>query len=103
MELGAKLGLVAPNDTTIDWVRARPFAPTGADLDQAIASWRTLRSDDDAEFDREVTVDVATIGPTLTWGTSPEHNVSIEDVVPDPALNPRVPAVATRTPSPTWT
>ena len=84
IELGAKIGLVAPDETTIDYVAGRRFAPKGAALDRAAAYWRTLQSDDDAAFDQEFTIDAAGIAPTVTWGTSPEHVIGIDGVIPDP-------------------
>ena len=72
IEAGGRAGLVAVDDTTIDYIRGRPLAPIGAMWDQAEAYWRTLVSDDDAVFDREVIVDAAEVGPQVTWGTSPE-------------------------------
>jgi 3-isopropylmalate/(R)-2-methylmalate dehydratase large subunit len=82
IELGARYGLVAPDETTIAYLRDRPFAPTGADWDAALADWRTLTSDPDAVFDREVTVDVSRIEPQVTWGTTPEQVVGIGGAVP---------------------
>jgi 3-isopropylmalate/(R)-2-methylmalate dehydratase large subunit len=84
IEAGARAGLVAVDDTTIAYVKGRPFAPTGVAWDQAVAYWRTLHSDADAVFDREVVIDAAQIRPQVTWGTSPEMVLSIEDRVPDP-------------------
>ncbi len=84
IELGAKIGMVAPDEKTIDYVAGRRFAPKGAALDQATAYWRTLHSDDDAVFDQEFTIDAAGIAPTVTWGTSPEHSIGIDGVIPDP-------------------
>ncbi len=84
IELGSKIGLIAPDETTIDYVAGRRFAPKGANLDRAAAYWRTLHSDDDAMFDQDVTIDAAAIAPTVTWGTSPEHAIGIDGVIPDP-------------------
>ncbi|HEY6822465.1 MAG TPA: 3-isopropylmalate dehydratase large subunit [Burkholderiales bacterium] len=84
IEAGARAGMVAVDDTTIDYVRGRPFAPKGAELEQAIAYWRTLKSDPDAKFDREVALDARQIKPHVTWGTSPEMVVAVDDMVPDP-------------------
>jgi 3-isopropylmalate/(R)-2-methylmalate dehydratase large subunit len=84
IEAGARSGMVAVDDTTIAYLKGRPMAPTGADWDRAVAYWRTLRSDDGATFDAEVRIDAATLAPNVTWGTSPEMVVSIEDRVPDP-------------------
>jgi 3-isopropylmalate/(R)-2-methylmalate dehydratase large subunit len=84
IEAGARAGMVALDDTTIAYVKGRRFAPTGADWDRAVAYWRTLKSDPDAKFDREVTLDARDIRPHVTWGTSPEMVVSVGDRVPDP-------------------
>ncbi|MDQ1478772.1 MAG: 3-isopropylmalate/(R)-2-methylmalate dehydratase large subunit, partial [Actinomycetota bacterium] len=78
VELGAKFGMIAPDDTTIEWVTGRPCAPTGDSLAAAVETWRALYSDDDADFDREERVDASTIAPTVTWGTSPEHAIAID-------------------------
>lgn len=85
IELGAKMGFVAPDDITYAYLAGRRYAPKGADWDQAVAEWRTLPSDDDAVFDREVVIDVAGIAPQITWGTSPEHVVAVDGMIPDPA------------------
>jgi 3-isopropylmalate/(R)-2-methylmalate dehydratase large subunit len=85
IEAGARAGLVAVDDRTIDYVRGRPFAPTGPDWDQAVAYWRTLRSDPDAKFDRAVEIDAASLKPYVSWGTSPEMVTTIDGRVPDPA------------------
>ena len=85
IEAGARTGLVAVDDTTIDYLRGRPFAPSGAQWDLAEACWRTLVSDPAAVFDREVVIDAATIEPQVSWGTSPEMVVPIGAAVPDPA------------------
>jgi 3-isopropylmalate/(R)-2-methylmalate dehydratase large subunit len=84
IEAGARAGLVAVDEKTIDYVRGRPFAPTGAAFELAAAYWRTLKSDDGATFDRVVEIDAAKLVPQVTWGTSPEMVVSIDDRVPDP-------------------
>jgi 3-isopropylmalate/(R)-2-methylmalate dehydratase large subunit len=84
IEAGARAGLIAVDDTTINYVQGRPFSPKGVALEQAIAYWRTLQSDFDAKFDRVVELDAAQIRPQVTWGTSPEMVLSIEDRVPDP-------------------
>jgi len=85
VELGAKCGLIAPDETTFAYLRGRPFAPRGEMFERAVAHWRTLYTDDDAGFDREEIVDVAGVVPTVTWGTSPEHTMSIDGAVPSPA------------------
>jgi 3-isopropylmalate/(R)-2-methylmalate dehydratase large subunit len=84
IEAGARAGMVAVDDTTIEYLKGRPFSPSGPDWSQAVAYWRSLRSDADAVFDREVTLDAREIKPQVTWGTSPEMVVSIDDTVPDP-------------------
>ena len=84
IEAGARAGMVAVDDTTIDYVKGRPFAPKGRDWDAAVAYWRALRSDPDAKFDREVALDAREVKPHVTWGTSPEMVVPVDDVVPDP-------------------
>jgi 3-isopropylmalate/(R)-2-methylmalate dehydratase large subunit len=94
IEGGARAGLVAVDDTTINYLKGRPLAPgqgasakgspAGLEWDQAVAYWRTLRSDDDASWDAVVELDAAQIRPQVTWGTSPEMVLSIEDRVPDP-------------------
>jgi 3-isopropylmalate/(R)-2-methylmalate dehydratase large subunit len=84
IEAGARAGLVAVDETTINYVKGRPFTPTGVEWDQAAAYWRTLHSDAGAHFDAVVELDAAQIRPQVTWGTSPEMVLSIEDRVPDP-------------------
>ncbi len=85
IEMGAKIGMVAPDEKTFEYVAGRRFAPSGALFDQAVAQWRTLATDDGALFDREEAVDAAAVPPTVTWGTSPEHAVAIDGAIPDPA------------------
>ena len=84
IEAGARAGMIAVDETTIAYLKDRPFAPKGALWDRAVAHWRTLQSDPDALFDRVVTIDAATIAPQVTWGTSPEMVTTIEGRVPDP-------------------
>ena len=88
IEAGARAGLVAVDEKTIDYVRGRPFAPQGELFEWAAAHWRTLVSDPDARFDRVVHLDAAAIKPQVTWGTSPEMVVAIDDRVPNPAAEP---------------
>ena len=85
IEAGARVGLVAVDDTTIDYIRGRPFAPQGELFERAAAAWRQLVSDPDAQFDRVVEIDAAAIAPQVTWGTSPEMVLPIDGRVPDPA------------------
>ncbi len=90
IEMGAKVGMVAPDDKTIEFVRGREYAPKGDLWDAAVAHWRTLVSDPGAAFDKEVYVDVGKVTPQVTWGTSPEHVIGIGERVPDPdqAIDP---------------
>lgn len=88
IELGAKIGFIAPDETTFAYVEGRRFAPKGETFHRAVAQWRQLTSDDDAAFDRDEVIDVADIAPTITWGTSPEHAIAIDQPIPDPANAP---------------
>ena len=85
IEAGARAGMIAVDDTTINYVKGRPLAPTGATWDRAVAHWRTFTSDEGAKFDRVVTLDAPAIPPQVTWGTSPEMVTTIDGKVPDPA------------------
>ena len=84
IEAGARAGLVGVDETTIAYVKGRPFTPKGVEFDHAAALWRTLRSDEGAHFDAVVEMDASTLKPQVTWGTSPEMVLSIDDRVPDP-------------------
>ena len=84
IEAGARAGLIAVDDTTISYVKGRPYTPDGVEWEHAVAYWLTLHSDADAVFDAVVELDATTIRPQVTWGTSPEMVLSIEDRVPDP-------------------
>ncbi len=84
IEAGARAGLIAVDQTTIDYIKGRPFAPTGPLWDQAVSAWQELRSDPDAEFDRVVHIDARDLQPQISWGTSPEMVVTIDACVPDP-------------------
>jgi len=86
IEAGARIGLIAVDDTTVNYLRDRPFAPKGEDWDKAVASWTDLHSDLNATFDKTIVLDAAAIKPQVTWGTSPEMVVSVDDKVPNPAL-----------------
>ena len=88
IEMGARIGLIAPDDSTLAWLKGRRFAPNGSDWDQAVAEWRTLRSDPGAVFDREEQIDADTVKPTITWGTSPEQAVALDGQLPDPSQAP---------------
>jgi 3-isopropylmalate/(R)-2-methylmalate dehydratase large subunit len=85
IEAGARAGFIAVDDTTIDYLKGRPYAPKGELWDQAVTAWRDLKSDEGAVFDREVELDAAAIEPQVTWGTSPEMVLPISGQVPDPA------------------
>ena len=84
IEAGARAGMVAPDQTTFDYLKGRPHAPEGADWDAAVEYWQTLRTEDDAEFDAEVFLDANTLEPFVTWGTNPGQGVSLSDTVPSP-------------------
>jgi 3-isopropylmalate/(R)-2-methylmalate dehydratase large subunit len=84
IEAGARVGLIAVDQTTLDYVKGRPYSPKGDEWDQAVDLWRDLKSDDDAHFDKVIELDASKIEPQVTWGTSPEMVVSVNDVVPDP-------------------
>ena len=84
IEAGARAGMVAVDEVTIDYLKGRPFAPRGERWERAAAHWRTLRSDPGATFDREVKIDARSIKPQVTWGTSPEMVVTVDERVPDP-------------------
>ncbi|MEW4517401.1 MULTISPECIES: 3-isopropylmalate dehydratase large subunit [Proteus] len=82
IEMGAKAGLVAPDDTTFAYLKDRQFAPKGQSWDEAVAYWKTLKSDDDATFDATVTINAANIAPQVTWGTNPGQVIAIDQIVP---------------------
>ena len=84
IEAGARAGLIAPDQTTFDYLRGRPHAPQGADWDAAVEYWKTLRTDDDAQFDAEVVLEAADIEPYVTWGTNPGQGLPLSGSVPDP-------------------
>src|SRR5262249_60179384 len=79
---------VAPDETTFEYVKGRPYSPKGTAFDEAIEAWSALTTDDGAEFDREVELDAADIAPIVTWGTSPQDALPIDASVPDPAQEP---------------
>ena len=85
IEAGARAGMIAPDDTTFDYIRGKPFAPKGDALDRAIEYWRTLPSDEGAHYDTVVDLDAAAIEPMVSWGTNPEAVLPINGTVPDPA------------------
>ncbi|PRX48302.1 3-isopropylmalate/(R)-2-methylmalate dehydratase large subunit [Prauserella shujinwangii] len=84
IEAGARAGMIAPDETTFAYLKDRPHAPQGADWDAAVAAWRELRTDADAEFDAEVHLDAGTLTPFVTWGTNPGQGLPLAESVPDP-------------------
>ncbi len=86
IEAGARAGMIAPDETTYEYLKGRPHAPTGADWDHAVAAWDQLRTDEGAEFDTDVYIDAATLSPFVTWGTNPGQGVPLSAAVPDPDL-----------------
>jgi len=84
IEAGARAGMVAPDDTTFQYLAGREYAPQGADWEQALTFWHALPSDEGARFDREVALDGSQLEPMVTWGTSPEEAVPVGGIVPDP-------------------
>ena len=84
IEGGGRAGMIAPDDTTFAYIKRRPYAPTGAAWDEAVAAWSELQSDDGAVYDRVVHIDAATLEPTVTWGTTPAQSVPVTGRVPDP-------------------
>ncbi|HTL85772.1 MAG TPA: 3-isopropylmalate dehydratase large subunit [Acidimicrobiia bacterium] len=84
IEAGARAGLVAPDDTTFAYLEGRPFAPTGAEWERALDDWRSLVTDNDAAFDKEVVIDAPSLRPHVSWGTNPAQTITIDDAVPDP-------------------
>jgi 3-isopropylmalate/(R)-2-methylmalate dehydratase large subunit len=84
IEAGARAGMIAPDETTFDYLRGRPRAPRGADWDDAVAAWREMRTDDGATFDKEVVIDATSLAPFVTWGTNPGQGLPLSASVPDP-------------------
>lgn len=85
VEAGARTGIIAPDEKTFEYLKGRPKSPTGKMWDEAMRYWETLRSDDDAEFDREVRLDVSSLAPLVTWGTNPEQVIAVTGRIPRPA------------------
>ncbi|MHA3704404.1 3-isopropylmalate dehydratase large subunit [Jatrophihabitans sp. YIM 134969] len=85
VEWGARAGMIAPDQVTFDYIQGRPYAPSGEDWDAAVADWQSLRTEPDAEFDAEVTLDASTLTPFVTWGTNPGQGAPLGSAVPDPA------------------
>jgi 3-isopropylmalate/(R)-2-methylmalate dehydratase large subunit len=88
IEAGSRIGVMAPDDKTFEYLHGRTYAPKGAAWDKAVAYWRTLPTDEGATFDTEVDVDGAAITPMVTWGNSPEDVIRVTDIVPDPEREP---------------
>ena len=84
IEAGSRVGMIAPDDTTFAYLKGRPLAPNLSEWDTAVAYWKSLPTDDDAVFDREVAFDVSSLAPRVSWGTTPEENLPITATVPDP-------------------
>ncbi|NSX54935.1 3-isopropylmalate dehydratase large subunit [Parasulfitobacter algicola] len=84
IEGGARFGMIAPDETTFEYIKGRPFAPQGAALDRAMQSWGDLKTDGEAVFDHDVAIDAAKIAPTVTWGTSPDQAIPINGSIPNP-------------------
>ena len=85
IEAGARAGLIAPDKKTFEYLKGRPLSPKGNEWDKAIEYWKTLKSDDNAHFNKTIEINASSIEPQVTWGTSPEDVVSINSSVPDPA------------------
>ncbi|WP_286891612.1 3-isopropylmalate dehydratase large subunit [Pseudoalteromonas sp. ESRF-bin5] len=88
IEMGAKAGLIAPDQITYDYLKGRPFAPKGADFDAAVEYWETLKTDEGAHFDLAVELEADDIQPQITWGTSPEQVIGVDECIPDPDQEP---------------
>jgi 3-isopropylmalate/(R)-2-methylmalate dehydratase large subunit len=89
IEMGARTGMVAPDDVTFEFLAGRDYAPKGQTWDRALAHWRKLASDPDADFDREHAIEMSKVAPQITWGTSPEHVIAVDRAIPDPADGPQ--------------
>ncbi len=85
IEFGATAGMIAPDETTFEYIKGRMFAPKGEDFEKAVEYWKTLKSDEDAVFDKVVTLDASKLEPQLTWGTNPGQECAITDIVPAPS------------------
>jgi 3-isopropylmalate/(R)-2-methylmalate dehydratase large subunit len=88
IEAGARAGMIAPDDTTFEYLKGRPYAPSGPDWDAAVQAWRSLRTDDDAHFDHQVDLDADQLTPFVTWGTNPGQGLPLSASVPDPERIP---------------
>src|SRR3546814_5795200 len=100
IEAGAKAGLIAPDETTFEYLKGRPHAPKGADWDAAVEEWKSLVTDPDATFHKEVVIDAAEILPHVSWGTTPGQVVPLSGSIPSPAdlAHPSAPDRAARAP-----
>ena len=85
IEAGSRVGLIAVDETTINYIKNRPFTPKNEEWDQAIKYWERLKSDDNATFDKVIEIDAANIEPQVTWGTSPEMVISVNEAIPNPS------------------
>jgi len=85
IEAGARAGMIAPDETTFDYLKGRPYAPAGIEWDEAVSYWRTLSTDVGARFDTEFTIDAADLAPYVSWGTNPSQTIPVTEMVPDPA------------------
>ncbi len=88
IEAGSRVGMIAPDDVTFEFLKGRPLAPAGALWDRAVAAWRELATDDDATFDKEIRLDTADLAPHVSWGTTPEESLPVGGRIPDPADEP---------------
>ena len=88
IEAGSRIGIVGPDEKTIKFLQGSEFAPKGRKWDLAIEAWKSLPTEDGAEFDKEVTLNGSTIAPMITWGTSPQHAIRITEPIPDPDAEP---------------
>ncbi|GAA3179365.1 hypothetical protein GCM10020255_072560 [Rhodococcus baikonurensis] len=86
IEAGARAGMIAPDETTYEFIKGRPHAPSGAEWDEAVAAWELLKTDEGADFDNEVHIDASALTPFVTWGTNPGQGAPLGDRVPDPEL-----------------
>ena len=84
IEAGARAGMIAPDNTTFDYIKGKPHAPYGKDWESAVSYWETLNTDPDAQFDQEITIDASALRPFVTWGTNPGQGLPLDQVVPDP-------------------
>ena len=86
IEAGGRCGIIAPDDRVFEYLKNKPFAPKGANWDAAVLDWQSLATDEQAVFDRDINIDITSLSPLVTWGTSPDMSAPIDGVVPDPAI-----------------